>query len=50
MTHREKAPAGREAIRAVWKQVLPGARVQVARRQPDGTWLRVLDHPELAKR
>jgi ketosteroid isomerase-like protein len=24
-----------------------GARVQVARRQPDGTWLRVLDQPEL---
>ena len=25
-----------------------GVRVQVARRQPDGTWLRVLDHPELS--
>jgi ketosteroid isomerase-like protein len=24
-----------------------GARVQVARRQPDGTWLRALDQPEL---
>ena len=24
-----------------------GARVQVARRQPDGSWLRVLDRPEL---
>lgn len=24
-----------------------GGRVQVARRQPDGTWLRVLDRPEL---
>jgi hypothetical protein len=24
-----------------------GARVQVARRQPDGSWLRVLDLPEL---
>ena len=24
-----------------------GARVQVVRRQPDGTWLRVLDEPEL---
>jgi uncharacterized protein (TIGR02246 family) len=23
-----------------------GGRVQVARRQPDGTWLRVLDRPE----
>ena len=25
-----------------------GARVQVVRRQPDGTWLRLLDQPELA--
>ena len=25
-----------------------GVRVQVARRQPDGTWLRSLDQPELA--
>ncbi|GAA2797488.1 YybH family protein [Saccharopolyspora taberi] len=25
-----------------------GVRVQVARRQPDGSWLRVLDHPEIA--
>src|SRR5919202_4558618 len=24
-----------------------GARAQVARRQPDGTWLRVIDQPEL---
>ena len=24
-----------------------GGRVQVARRQPDGTWLRVIDRPEL---
>ena len=23
-----------------------GGRAQVARRQPDGTWLRVLDRPE----
>ena len=23
-----------------------GARAQVVRRQPDGTWLRVLDQPE----
>jgi ketosteroid isomerase-like protein len=27
-----------------------GARAQVARRQPDGTWLRLLDQPELAPR
>lgn len=25
-----------------------GARAQVVRRQPDGTWLRLLDQPELA--
>lgn len=25
-----------------------GARAQVARRQPDGTWLRILDQPEFA--
>ena len=24
-----------------------GGRVQVVRRQPDGTWLRILDRPEL---
>jgi ketosteroid isomerase-like protein len=24
-----------------------GVRVQVARRQPDGTWLRIIDRPEL---
>jgi ketosteroid isomerase-like protein len=27
-----------------------GARAQVVRRQPDGTWLRLLDHPELGVR
>jgi ketosteroid isomerase-like protein len=67
---------GRDAIRALWEQVLAkaphfepepplptlisgdialtstppkdgaGARAQVARRQPDGTWLRLLDQPE----
>ncbi|MBB2945246.1 ketosteroid isomerase-like protein [Actinoplanes lutulentus] len=26
-----------------------GARAQVARRQPDGTWLRVLDQPEFTR-
>ncbi|HEY6792352.1 MAG TPA: nuclear transport factor 2 family protein [Trebonia sp.] len=70
--------AGREAIRAFWKQALPGlprfepepplptlvsgdialtstpprdgagARAQVARRQPDGSWLRLLDQPEFS--
>jgi hypothetical protein len=24
-----------------------GTRVQVARREPDGTWLRIIDRPEL---
>ncbi|WP_327169133.1 YybH family protein [Streptomyces subrutilus] len=67
---------GREAIRALWEQVLShrprfqpeeplptlasdgialtstppgdgaGARAQVVRRQPDGSWLRLLDQPE----
>ncbi len=67
---------GREAIRALWEEILAkaprfepepplptlisgdlaltstpprdgaGARAQVVRRQPDGTWLRVLDQPE----
>jgi ketosteroid isomerase-like protein len=67
---------GREAIRALWEQVLEhaprfeqedpfptlvsgdialtstpardgtGIRAQVARRQPDGSWLRLLDQPE----
>jgi hypothetical protein len=27
-----------------------GARAQVVRRQPDGTWLRVLDQPEFIHR
>jgi len=69
--------AGREAIRAVFRQMLDqvshfepepalptvrngdlaltstpaadgtGGRVQVVRRQPDGSWLRVIDRPEL---
>jgi ketosteroid isomerase-like protein len=67
---------GREAIRALWEQVLShaprfeledplptlvsgdialtstpakdgtGVRAQVVRRQPDGSWLRLLDQPE----
>ncbi|WP_033438799.1 YybH family protein [Saccharothrix sp. NRRL B-16314] len=69
---------GREAIRALWAEVLArrphfepepplptlisgdialtatppkdgsGARAQVVRRQPDGSWLRLLDQPEFA--
>ena len=68
---------GRDAIRALWEQVLSqapafepedplptlvsgdialtstiardgaGVRAQVVRRQPDGTWLRLLDQPEI---
>jgi ketosteroid isomerase-like protein len=71
-----KVTVGRDAILALWEQVLAkaprfepepplptlisgdialtstppkdgaGARAQVARRQPDGTWLRLLDQPE----
>jgi ketosteroid isomerase-like protein len=71
-----QATVGRDAIRALWEQVLAnrphfeqepplptlvsgdlaltstppkdeaGARAQVVRRQPDGSWLRVLDQPE----
>ncbi|HZV49092.1 MAG TPA: SgcJ/EcaC family oxidoreductase [Candidatus Dormibacteraeota bacterium] len=26
-----------------------GARIQVARRQPDGSWLRIIDRPELPR-
>ena len=26
-----------------------GGRVQVARRQPDGTWLRIMDRPEIRR-
>lgn len=73
----EGQTVGREAIRALWEQVLAkaprfepesplptlvngdigltttlpkdgtGARAQVVRRQPDGSWLRVIDQPEL---
>jgi ketosteroid isomerase-like protein len=69
---------GRDAIRALWEQVLAhaphfeqeqplptlisgdialtstppkdgaGARAQVVRRQPDGSWLRLLDQPEFS--
>jgi hypothetical protein len=35
--------AGRNAIREFWEKAL------VARRQPDGTWLRLLDYPELGR-
>ena len=42
---------GRAAIRELWASVLApkddaGARAQVVRRQPDGSWLRIIDQPE----
>ncbi len=38
--------AGELALTATAPRDGAGARAQVARRQPDGTWLRVLDQPE----
>jgi uncharacterized protein (TIGR02246 family) len=76
-----QATVGRDAIRAVYEQLLSksqrpvprfeealptlrwgdlaltgtysadnvGVRAQVARRQPDGTWLRIIDRPEVRR-
>src|ERR1700710_2401506 len=41
--------AGDPALTAPAAKDDAGARAQVARRQPDGTWLRVLDMPEIGK-
>jgi hypothetical protein len=50
--------AGRDAIRAFWEQALPRMPhfapeeplpALVARRQPDGSWLRLLDAPEIGR-
>jgi uncharacterized protein (TIGR02246 family) len=38
--------SGDLALTATRSSDQTGVRVQVARRQPDGTWLRVLDRPE----
>jgi uncharacterized protein (TIGR02246 family) len=38
--------AGELALTATAPRDGAGARAQVARRQPDGTWLRILDQPE----
>jgi hypothetical protein len=38
--------SGDLALTGTYAQDGTGGRVQVARRQPDGTWLRVLDRPE----
>ncbi len=39
--------SGDLALTATPPSDVKGARVQVCRRQADGSWLRVLDHPEL---
>jgi ketosteroid isomerase-like protein len=39
--------SGAQARTATPPSDVRGARVQVCRRQSDGSWLRVLDHPEL---
>ena len=47
--HEEPAPtliSGELALTSTVAKDGTGTRVQVARRQPDGTWLRVLDRPE----
>jgi ketosteroid isomerase-like protein len=40
--------SGDLALTATARKDGVGVRVQVARRQADGSWLRALDHPELA--
>jgi hypothetical protein len=40
--------AGDLALTSTIRKDGAGVRVQVVRRQSDGTWLRVLDHPELS--
>lgn len=54
-TARPMAPAAASAARACASAAFTstppkdgaGARAQVVRRQPDGSWLRILDQPEL---
>ena len=41
------SPARRIALTSTAARGDAGARAQVVRRQPDGTWLRILDQPEL---
>ena len=38
--------SGDIALTSTYPSDQVGARAQVARRQPDGTWLRILDRPE----
>lgn len=47
--HEEALPTievGDLALTSTYRRDGAGTRVQVARRQPDGSWLRVLDRPE----
>lgn len=37
---------GELALTATHRRDGAGIRVQLARRQPDGSWLRIIDHPE----
>jgi hypothetical protein len=39
--------SGDIALTSTMAKDATGARAQVVRRQPDGTWLRLLDQPEL---
>jgi uncharacterized protein (TIGR02246 family) len=41
--------SGDIALTATVAQDGTGARAQVARRQPDGSWLRLLDQPEIGR-
>jgi hypothetical protein len=41
--------SGNIALTATVAKDGAGARAQVVRRQPDGSWLRLLDQPELTQ-
>jgi hypothetical protein len=43
----ERDPRAR--LTSTWSRDGTGGRVQVARRQPDGSWLRIIDRPEVAR-
>jgi hypothetical protein len=45
----ERVNAGDVALTATEAQDDAGARAQIVRRQPDGSWLRVLDRPDFTK-
>jgi ketosteroid isomerase-like protein len=54
----DRPVTGRDAIRAIYQHQPrrrqhgghPGVRVQVLRQQPDGSWLRIIDRPEVPQR